>query len=165
MSINGFVRYFLKISEIPLFLLKKFQVNIVAKFFLTSALAYSLSGCAPTLVKTHPNTPVEKIARLKNATIKLDNAAYTTYFSMYAPRHPSGSFGEFVQVGNSWTGFPTQLEMPVGSYLLSIQCSTNAQFGYLRMPVTLEARASYEVSCEPAEGRLNTVIGRLKKLD
>ena len=117
------------------------------------------------LVKTHPDTPPEKIAKLKSASIKLDNAAYKTQFSMYAVRQPYGGYGEFVQVGNTWTGFPQQLEMPEGSYLLSVQCATQAQFGYIRMPVTLTGGAEYEISCEPADGRLNSVVGHIKKLN
>jgi hypothetical protein len=144
---------------------QKLPMNISSRIAITALAVFSLSACTPMLVKTHPDTPPEKVAKLKSASLALDHAAYKTQFSMYAIRQPNGGYGEFVQVGNTWTGFPQQLEIPEGSYLLSVQCATSSQFGYLRMPVTLAGGAEYEISCEPADGRLNTVVGHIKRLN
>jgi hypothetical protein len=127
----------------------------------TLALAIGLlAGCAPAMVQTYQGPPKDRsqIAVLKGIAAEAPGTGRTYYvfFTSYAEFDPARK-PVAIKVGDSFTGYPKELTMLPGPYLVVTRCATGNQYAFPVIRINLEAGAEYEVRCEPVPNMLSQV--------
>jgi len=117
------------------------------KRLLAVLVAAPLAGCVLPPVQTYEGQPKPRteIGIVKSPRGDL----YLGQFSSYA-RRVSGEKLEFQKVGNAFTGYPTELHMVPGRFLILVRCSGGGGYGFPSMDFDVLPGMTYEISCESA---------------
>jgi len=139
----------------------------------------ALAGCAtqPLVVKTFSeDLPPSKFAVIKKSSQEMEGLTFSTWFAGYS-RVMADQVFPFVETGNTWTGFASELQLLPGTYLLSAGCQrmghavvtgnggvSYSGLAYIRLPVLVEAGQNYEVYCEAVPNRVGLVRGKYRPI-
>lgn len=127
----------------------------------------TLAGCAGT-VQTYSGDAKSdsQIAVVKSRAHEFvgSGSRYFAFFASYAKLEP-GQKPVFQNVGNEFTGYPKELRMLPGKYMVMIRCGTQGQFAFPSFNFEAVAGATYEVICEPVANQLSTVKATVEKID
>jgi hypothetical protein len=106
-----------------------------------------VAGCAVPPVQTYdgPPKPAVEIAIVRS----VGEGAYRGRFSSYA-RHIRDQKLEFQSVGNSLTGYPTEIHLVPGHYLILVRCDGGGGYGFPSVDFDVLPGMTYEISCESA---------------
>lgn len=116
-----------------------------------------LFGCVGT-VQTYPGAPqaLNKISVVKGINQEFAGNTYRTYFTSYAFL-TSGVKPELNRVGDSFVGYPNELHMAPGNYLIQTRCSVGSQYAFPAIELEASEGISYEISCQPVSDELSKV--------
>jgi hypothetical protein len=78
------------------------------------------------------------------------------FFVSYAALEP-GIKPTFNKVGDAFTGYPKELTMLPGRYLVMTRCATGNQYAFPALRLAVAAGEVYEVKCEPVADQLSRV--------
>lgn len=85
-------------------------------------------------------TPIAKPARTTQARISIFSGEFHAYAQASTP-------SSFLNVGDYWSGYPVELRMSPGKYVLMVRCDNGKSHAFPTMPISLSAGFTYEVSC------------------
>lgn len=119
-----------------------------------------LAACAPATVQTYegPAKPPGEIAVLRGVSDEAlgTGVRYYVFFVSYASYLP-GLKPVFNKVGDSFTGYPRELSMLPGDYIVMTRCATGNQYAFPAIRLKLAAGDNIEVRCVPVPNALSRV--------
>ena len=109
--------------------------------------AATAAGCVLPPVQTYEGQPKP---RMEIGIVKaLRGEIYLAQFESYARRITDQGL-EFQKVGNNFTGYPTELHMVPGRYVILARCFGGGGYGFPSLDFDVLPGMTYEVSCESA---------------
>lgn len=126
-----------------------------------SALAATLlAACAPATVQTYegPAKARNEVAVLRGVADESPGTGvrYYVFFVSYASYVP-GVKPFFNKVGDSFSGYPKELTMLPGDYIVMTRCATGNQYAFPAIRLRVAAGDDFEVKCEPVPNALSRV--------
>ena len=94
----------------------------------------------------------------------LDDERFTLGFTSYAD-FAGGDMSDFKSVGNSWIGYPKEMTMLPGRYLVMTHCATGAYYAFPSFMFMARAGKSYEVKCQYVKGELGKIEVVAREVD
>lgn len=86
------------------------------------------------------------------------------FFASYSKLEP-GSKLDFQQVGNAFAGYPSEMHMLPGKYLVMTRCVIGGQYAFPSFTLEAVAGATYEVLCSPVADQLGRVKVTVQKIE
>ncbi|HAS6346980.1 TPA: hypothetical protein I7241_03255 [Vibrio vulnificus] len=125
---------------------------------------FLLNGCVGT-VRTYEGEkkPNEEIAVIQGKTYELGGASYHVYFASYADL--SVEERKFKDVGDAVVGYPQEIHMLPGEYLILTRCHVGSSYAFPAVKARVKAGEVYEVQCGPVRDKLNTVGAVIKSAE
>src|SRR5690606_23472603 len=96
-----------------------------------------------------------EVAILKGKPNVFSGASYLVAFSSYADISKGDK--KFKDVGDEFFGWPQEIHMLPGKYLIITRCYVGNQYAFPSVPVEVLAGVTYEVTCSPVPDKLSTV--------
>ena len=117
-------------------------------------LALALTGCGtPGPVQTYegPARPTSDVAVLKGLS-----AGYRAGFSSYA-RREIGLKTEFQQVRSFGQGYPNEIHLLPGTYLVMLHCNDGRGYGFPAVELAVVGGVTYEIGCRQPIGEARKI--------
>ncbi|MFZ3183834.1 MAG: hypothetical protein WA173_06800 [Pseudomonas sp.] len=120
------------------------------------AVCICLTACVGT-VHTYEGEkkPPNEVAIIKAKTNEFSGASYFVNFASYADI--SKGDRKFKDVGGEFIGWPSEMHMLPGKYLIRTNCYIRQQYAFPSVSVEVLAGITYEVTCRPVPDKLSTV--------
>ena len=118
-----------------------------------AALALAITGCGTPGPKTYegPARPASEIAILKGVW-----AGFRPTFADYA-RIEAGRKTEFAKMRSLGQGYPREIHVLPGRYLVMLHCYDAQSFGFPALELAVNAGMTYEVGCRRPIGEASKV--------
>ena len=133
------------------------------KYLASLCLLAPLYGCVGT-VQSYSGEPraINKVSVVRGVITEFAGSNYHTFFASYAPFVP-GKKPEFQNVGDAFVGYPRELHMAPGSYLLLTRCHIGNQYAFPSVHLDAVEGMTHEIICEPVSDELSKVKATFRK--
>lgn len=120
---------------------------------LATVLALTVTGCGTPGPQTYegPARPASEVAILKGIS-----AGYRAGFASYA-RSGVGPKTQFTNVRSFGQGYPNEIHLLPGAYLVMLHCNDGRQFGFPAIEIAVEAGMTYEIGCRQPIGEARKI--------
>jgi hypothetical protein len=121
---------------------------------------FALTGCVGVVKTYSGERNIEQIAIIKGGDLEFAGNRYLTFLASYAPI-VEGNKPESHSVGNSFTGYPREIHIEPGKYLVMTKCHIANQYAFPAVAIEAEAGMTYEIKCEPIPDQLSRVRAKV----
>lgn len=128
--------------------------------YVVALCVFALSGCVGVVKTYSGEKSIEQIAIIKGGTLEFAGNRYHTFLVSYAPI-VKGDKPIFQNVGDSFIGYPREIHVEPGKYLIMTKCYITNQYAFPSVAIETLGGMTYEIQCEPIPDELSRVRARV----
>lgn len=121
---------------------------------------FTLSGCVGVVKTYSGEKSIDQIAIIKGGNLEFAGNRYHTFLVSYAPI-VKGEKAKFQNVGDSFIGYPREIHIEPGRYLVMTKCYIANQYAFPAVEFEAAGGMTYEIQCEPIPDELSRVRARV----